>query len=368
MPVITDNLIMRLKQPKTSLGRFIVRDSNLIGFVVLVSSKRITFALQKGRKHQTIGVHPLITADRARTIALDLMRGQPTATAQKPILIEPLPSDSTTTGETLRQLVTRYTESRKLTETTKRDMKSQIERGLFDYMDRPADALTADMFEGVYREILEQGKETKARILGRYVRAVYRWAELSDPTTKLYQRTGESLGKVTPKDRRLEPHQLPDFKRIMPQLTDEQQLSIMTALVTGMRKSELQSVSYSSLCHQTQSIKLAKTKNGKAHSLPIPEKLWRQLVEGSNGKPSDAPLLAITDKLPKAFTKSIPLSWHDCRRSTASTLHALGHSEGLIKSVLNHSTAGNVTQAHYLRFDREQIRQALSMLYDYFDY
>lgn len=154
----------------------------------------------------------------------------------------------------------------------------------------------------------------------------------------------------------------------MPILPKSQQLAIMTALVTGLRKSELQSITPSSFCHQTKSIKLTKTKNGKPHQLPLPEGLWLLLLDEARQKSLNEPILPIGDHLPKAFTRVIPLSWHDCRRTCASTLAANGVSEALIKTILNHSDRGNVTQAHYLRFDIEKQRGVLTSLADYFNY
>ncbi|OZB48546.1 MAG: hypothetical protein B7X60_03720 [Polynucleobacter sp. 39-45-136] len=47
MPRLSDQLISKLKQPKTSTERFFVRDTLLNGFSIRVSSKSITFVLHK---------------------------------------------------------------------------------------------------------------------------------------------------------------------------------------------------------------------------------------------------------------------------------------------------------------------------------
>ncbi len=365
---ISDELLSSIKQPKNSNKRITLHDSLINGFYAVVSVQSISFYLSHQvdgkRKSVKLGRYPNMTTDTARTLALQTIC-QPKH--QMTLSIEPQPAAAS--SETVKDALIRYANSRTLSPLTVRDLTVRTPQLLGEKLSSVSTSeLSADLFESRYRELIKESKESSAKLMARYIGVLFNFLELPSPIQGLKRKTGLAPTAVSVKDRRIEPHQLPDFKRIMPMLTSDQQLSILVALVCGFRKSELQSVTLSSLCYQTQSIRLAKTKNGKSHTIPLPEKLWRQLVEGSNGKPSDAPLLHIGSQLPKAFTRVIELSWHDLRRTCASTLMTLGQSEAMIKSVLNHSTSGNVTQAHYLRFDREEIRQALSMLYDYFDY
>lgn len=362
MPKISDNLIERTKQPNCSKDRIVLRDSTISGFQVVISSKSIAFRLQRvlnGKRISHIfGHYPLIRTHEARELAIK-------SHLSNEVSLRVVQKKST---ESVQDLLARYTSSKQLAPATIKSMHKSFKQGLSDWLGKSSTNLTASAFESVYRSMLNRGVASSARMLARYVRAVYRWAELPDPTEKLTQKTGVSANKVAAKDRRIEPHQLEAFKQVMPTLAANQQLAIMAALVTGMRKSELQSLTAINLDHSTHSIKLAKTKNGKAHQIPLPNKLWEQLVSVAANKPKDASLLEIGDKLPKAFTRVIPLSWHDCRRTCASTLAANGVSEALIKTILNHSDRGNVTQAHYLRFDIEKQRGVLTSLADYFNY
>ncbi|HQR96697.1 MAG TPA: hypothetical protein PLF09_08895 [Thiotrichales bacterium] len=266
--IISNTALENISRPTTGKERFIIRDRTIGGFYCIVGMKRISFRLaysaQNKRHDVNLGRTPIVDADLARKRALSLLAGfqlpQPVHLLEAEALWQ-TPEDEAT-GETLRQLVTRYTTSRQLADKTRSDMMGQIERNLAQWLNQPATALTADRFESVYRDLLERDKASSARLLARYARAVFRWAELPDPTAKLTQKTGHSANKVEARDRRIEAHQMQTFKSVMTQLTSDQQLAIMTALVTGMRKSELQSVTPLSLCHQTQSIKLARTKNG----------------------------------------------------------------------------------------------------------
>lgn len=280
---LDNTLLNSIKQPTQHAKRFRVYDSLVSGLFALVATKSICFYVtvrQDGkRKAVNLGRFPIVSVEAARSKAIALLTGN----QHKPTSFELLDEAGAASGETLSELLSRYVNSKQLSDATKHSMDSVI-------------------------------------------------------------------------------------KRVMPTLTNEQQLSIMIALCTGLRKSELQSITLSRLDNATQSIKLARTKNGKPHQIPLPAELWRQLIEGSKNKSSDQPLLAIGSHLPKAFTRVIPLSFHDCRRTAASTLIQLGEPESLVKSLLNHTDSKNVTQAHYLRFDREQIRQAVDKLLNYFSY
>lgn len=372
--IISNATLEIIQRPATGRERFIIRDRQIGGFYAIVGMKRTSFRLaysaQNKRHDVNLGRTPLVDADLARKRALSLLAGF--ELPQSPHLLEAqtlwqTPEDEAT-GETLRQLLARYHASKQLADATKKGMIKSFNQGLSDWLDKPAALLTAEKFETIYRGMLSRSIESSARMMARYVRAVYRWAELADPTAKLTQKTGHSANKVEARDRRIEAHQMQTFKSIMPQLTSDQQLAVMTALTTGMRKSELQSITPFSLDHATQSIRLAKTKNGKSHIIPLPPALWEQLIsEGSKKKPSQ-PILSVGFHLPKQFTRLIPLSWHDCRRTCASTMASLGEPEALIKTVLNHLDRKNVTQSHYLRFNLEQQRAALQKVYDYFQY
>ncbi len=365
--IICNATFDKIKRPANSVSRFVIRDRQIGGFYAVVGVKRISFRLayshQGKRIDANLGWTPVIDADLARKRALSLLAGY--EPPQSKHLIEAKNvwhQPETEVYESLAELVTRYVASRNLSPKTIHDMQSSISRGLNAYWHQSSARVTQEVFERVYREFLVAGKETTARNLARYVRAVYRWAELPDPTEKLTKKTGHSANKVVARDRRIEAHQLDIFKRIMPTLTPNQQLTIMTALVTGMRKGELQSITANSLDHANKSIKLFKTKNGKAHQIPLPEALWLELIEASKGVLPNSPILNVGDHLPKVFTKLIPLSWHDCRRTCASMMAANGEPEALIKTILNHVDKRNVTQAHYLRFDLEKQREALSKL------
>ncbi len=81
MPCLTDQFLSRVKQPQKAQDRFIIRDSLLAGFAVVVSSKSISYTFTKQinqkRKHIVIGKFPFESCEQARIKAFDLLQGKP---------------------------------------------------------------------------------------------------------------------------------------------------------------------------------------------------------------------------------------------------------------------------------------------------
>lgn len=375
---LTDDLLAQVKQPKTSSNRFMIRDSLVAGFFVTVSSRSISYGLtvneQGKRKALSLGKYPHLSVIKARQAALELQTSNDiiaTITHRKTSLKQQQQTTTNLRGhitndETLAELIARYGNIRQLKPRTLSDIHSLCKRYLPSYLDSPAHQLTPSIYQPIYLDLVARGVVTSSKQLSRYLSAIYTWADLPNPIGDLSKKTGNSIYSGNARDRRLESYQLNDFKRIMTKLTHSQQLVIMTALVTGLRKNELVQISPESVHKATQSIIVSQTKNGKVHRLPLPERLYERLEKQSLLVTNQQPMLAVTERLPRSLIDVIPLSWHDLRRTTASTLASLGANEYVIKRVLNHTNKQDVTATHYARIDETVIRQWLSKLYDHF--
>lgn len=375
---LTDDLLAQVKQPKNSSNRFMIRDSLVAGFFVTVSSRSISYGLtvneQGKRKALSLGKYPHLSVIKARQAALELQTSNDiiaTITHRKTSLKQQQHTTTNlrehiTSNETLAELIARYGNMRQLKPRTLSDINSLCKRYLPSYLDSPAQQLTPSIYQPIYLDLVGRGVGTSSKQLSRYLSAIYTWAELPNPIGDLSKKTGNSIYSGNARDRRLESYQLNDFKSIMTKLTHSQQLVIVTALVTGLRKNELAQISPESLHKATQSIIVLQTKNGKAHRLPLPERLYERLEKQSLLVTNQQPMLAVTERLPRSLIDVIPLSWHDLRRTTASTLASLGANEYVIKRVLNHTNKQDVTATHYARIDEEVVRQWLSKLYDHF--
>lgn len=356
MPCLTDQFISRLKQPKTAQERFIVRDSLLAGFAIIVSSKSIkfTFTRQQNNKRQyaVIGQYPFESCEQARMKAFELLQGKPLAITNNP----PAPQ----LGKTVRELFHAYANSRQLAASTISDLVDRCPRLLGDHADKPASNLDQSTFETIYRNLINNNKASSARLLARYVSATWNWEGLPNPTTHLARRTGMAPTKSNAKDNRLETHQLGAFHRALNALTNEQKTGILVAIFTGLRRSELKSLTRDNLCYTTKSIKLATTKAKKPHTLPVGDATWSLLTHAANTI-HNAPLLHIADRIPKAI-HDLRLSWHDLRRTCGSLLSELGADLAITKRILNHSTGNDITLKHYLHISNDTIRQWLTEL------
>ena len=376
---LTDDLLAHVKQPKTSSNRFMIRDSLVAGFFVTVSSRSISYGLtvneQGKRKALSLGKYPHLSVVQARQTALELQTSNDiisTITHRKSSLKQQQHTSTNlrghiTSNETLAELIARYGNIRQLKPRTLSDIYSLCKRYLLSYLQQPAQQLTPSIYQPIYLDLVARGVTTSSKQLSRYLSAIYVWAELPNPIGDLSKKTGNSIYSGNARDRRLESYQLNDFKSIMLQLTDSQQLVIMTALVTELRKNELAQISPESLHKATQSIIVSQTKNGKVHRLPLPDRLYERLENQSLIVNNQQSMLGVTERLPKVLIDVIPLSWHDLRRTTASTLASLGANEYVIKRVLNHTNKQDVTATHYARIDEAVIRQWLSKLYDHFN-
>jgi integrase len=354
MPRLSDHLISKLKQPKTSTERFFVRDALLNGFSVRVSSKSIAFVLHKQqhnkRKLIIIGKYPFEPCEQARIKAFDLLQGKPLPTTKQP---------TPQLGKTAKELLNAYANSRKLAPSTITDLIDRCPRLLGDYANKPATELDQVAFETIYRKLIADNRASSARLLARYVSAVWNWEELPNPTTNLTRRTGMAPSKSNAKEARLEKHQISKFNAALTKLTPEVKTGVLVALFTGMRRSELQTISSSHLCHETKSIKLTTTKSKKPHVLPVGDVTWSLLSELS--PQTNQPLLTIPDRMPKAI-HDIGLSWHDLRRSCGSLLSELGADLAVIKRILNHTTGNDITLKHYLHISNDTVRKWLNEL------
>lgn len=358
MPCLTDQFISRLKQPKTAQERFIVRDSLLAGFAIVVSSKSIkfTFTRQQNNKRQyvVIGQYPFESCEQARTKAFDLLQGKPLAT-----------TNAITTphySKTATELFNAYANSRKLAPSTITDLVDRCPRLLGVYANKSALELDQVAFETIYRKLIADNRASSARLLARYVSAVWNWESLPNPTTHLARRTGMAPTKSNAKETRLEKHQFSKFANslnTLNTLTPEIKTGVLVALFTGMRRSELQSLTTNNLCYETRSIKLNTTKTKKPHILPVGNTTWSLLIE-TNKAPNEQ-LLTIPNRMPKAI-HDLGLSWHDLRRSCGSLLSELGADLAVVKRILNHSTGNDITLKHYLHISNDTVRQWLTEL------
>jgi len=95
-------------------------------------------------------------------------------------------------------------------------------------------------------------------------------------------------------------------------------LMIRLLLKTGARASELLAVRPMDLHHETHSVFIRGLKDGKDRELPVPYKLFDQLVKEAEGKEKDKPIFPIA-------LRTLQGIWYDLR-PVEKKLHSLRHT------------------------------------------
>jgi integrase len=154
-------------------------------------------------------------------------------------------------------------------------------------------------------------------------------------------------------------------------------------MLTGCRLSEISALKSDWVNQVTNTIVIPKTKNHRAHTLPIVPALNTIL----NDCPTGGDYVFTTNKRPPsgfsrakkridlkmaelmgdAFEQFAPYTWHDIRRSVASGLLKLGFNPVEIDAVLNHKS-GTISglRATYMQFDAAEItKRALTSWADH---
>lgn len=147
------------------------------------------------------------------------------------------------------------------------------------------------------------------------------------------------------------------------------ELAITIMLLTGMRKTEVLKLKWTDIDFERKEIRLAETKSGRKHYVPISDLLKMYLLSakrtnqwvipaGRYGE-IDKPRNTIT-KAWKRIRKEAGLQdvWlHDLRRTVGAWLACSGNSLLLISKILNH-TSPHVTEV-YARFHKQPLQDAM---------
>jgi integrase len=123
--------------------------------------------------------------------------------------------------------------------------------------------------------------------------------------------------------------------------------AIRLLLLCGQRRSEVALMRWSEIDGDTWQLSGARTKNGKAHTVPLsrqalavieqqPKISGCDLVFTSGGKPANFSRVKI--EIDKIMRPETPWVVHDLRRSVASHMAALGVALPTIEKVLNHAS------------------------------
>lgn len=374
--------------PTPAAGQVLYTDETLAGFGLRVgTTSRVYYAESRvnGRtRRTTIGPASVFTPDQARKEAKKLlgqMAGGVDVNASK--------AEARAKTITLQQALDRYLAARTLKPKTADDYRAALRNGCPDWLPREMQTITPALFVARHRKITETRGPHIANGFSRVVRAVWNYA-LHDtakadgtptlpinPTARLSALKG--WNKVQARQTYLPADRFPALQAF---LTAERERNpdsplpdfVETLLRTGLRRREAAGLRWKDVDLTARTLTLPTTKNGRSHTLPLPDQLLELLtrrkaaangehVFAASGKVLDC--RHTLDRLRAAV--GIDLTYHDCRRTFASLADSLDLSGYAIKAMLNHAATGDVTAAHYIVRSVDRLREPMQRISDRID-
>lgn len=414
---ITKTTLEKLKIPeqvqpgKTVQKRYY--DNKLKGFGVRVTSggSKAFFVEKKIRdtnkvKRITIARYPELTVEQARVEAQKLIGQMVTGNdpsnaakkraireAQAKLLAEQkiLQIKNITFGQAYKEYIA---DNINLKASTIKGYDAVIQHRISDWLVIPLCKITDAMVFERFRAITEISP-AQANYAFRILRAVFYFAMrhykdannepvfLNNPTVILKRKWNEIERRQTV----IKPHQLkPWFKAVLG-LSENSPLSkadmirdyLLLLIFTGLRRTEAASIKWEHIDFEDRSLRITNTKNGKPHSLPIPDYLLQLLQKRRDdslsilspegyvfpGSGARGHLVEPKKQIARVIDVSgVQFCIHDLRRSFATYAYTLELQELTIKRLLNHSTQKSVTDG-YIVPDIEQLRKHMQKIEDY---
>ncbi len=357
---ITPTLLSKLK-PATK--PYFVRDSNLKGFGIKVnpsgSVKFIAEVKYKGKsKRKTVGAHPILSLQDAKSEALFFISGVKSGTAL----------ESRINNITLQAMLDQYLSGGRLKPRTIQDYQEAIGFYLSDWLQKPVSSISKEMVEKRFYRIRDKGISggiptySQATKVMRILSALMNYAIAdetieSNPVYVLKQkRINRSIIKRTSYLAQEE------ARKVLRSLsTHPVEIAIALMLFTGLRKNEALSLRWDDVSNEGL-IRISDTKNHRPHIIPVTEKIQTILNKISRGSGSylfPSPInmeKSINDVRPtlKRIRERTGITFrcHDLRRSFATRAAEVGIDYLMIKRLLNHKS--NDITAQYIQWDSKQ--------------
>ncbi|MFC1481837.1 tyrosine-type recombinase/integrase [Candidatus Neomarinimicrobiota bacterium] len=389
--------------PIPKSGYDLLWDSSLKGFGVRVTASGVkSFILQyrsDGKSRRvTLGRYGPLTVESARKQALTRL-GQ-IAAGNDPVTVKVKGEVRTVT---LREVFGEYIKARSLKPLTIRDMAIALQ-GLSDWMDKPLVKITREMVSRRHKKLGElseppppgrkrrRGSEARANLTFRYLRGLFNFAAalytdgegkplITDNPVKRLSDT-RAWYRIERRQTMIKPHQLKPWIEAVLSLKNDRITStfetvgdfLMLVLLTGLRRSEAESLRWDQVDFEAKTLTILDTKNHEAHTLPLSDYLfdlltWRKpratneyVFTNSHGKgylrEPRKPIKWVTDKSGVKFTI------HDLRRTFATVADSLDIPGYAVKMLLNHKANGDVTAGYIVR-DVERLRGPMQRITDY---
>lgn len=366
----------RVKLTKTFIDQLemtpaIYRDSDLIGFAIRVNTTCKTYIVEKkvlGKTvRSTIGLHGNLTLSQARDIASEklalMAQGiNPNEVKRKAIAEEKVKSDLLKIKPTLKQAFDHYLLYKPLKPRTIKDYTLVVDDYLKDWNNIQLDEISRSMIQAKHSE-LSQRSLAQANMAMRVFRAIYNYSVehyrdendqsilgQDNPINTLNAK--KAWNKICRRKTYIHLSQLPNWIKAIFEYKDRGQQQetnrdfLLTLILTGFRREECESLSWTSIDLKHGRITSTDSKNGVPHSLPMGDFLFtlmkKRYAQAKNewvfpsAKSTSGHIVNIS-KVRQKINKScgIEFSFHDLRRTFGAIAENLDYGQYTIKRLLS---------------------------------
>lgn len=403
--------------PAAERGQVEYGDTVVNGLRVRVGSSGIkSFCISRKRNGKfiraTLGRFPDLTIDNARSKALELL-GDVATTGRNPNAVKRVNAKA---AVTLSDALDTYVSDRehRLKPATVKQYRSTLKNFSGDWLNQPLASISRERVETRHKAITDgsvwfgadkstlragvgSGSKSQADLWARALRAIYRFAHdhyrdddgktlLPDPPTLVLSTKRKWHGTVR-KTERIRTH---EFARWMGAIASVRDIAeqgrddvaaavcdaVEMAMYTGLRKSEIFTLTWDRVNIGGRYFWVDTTKNGDPLELPITEtllQLFRRRLKINIGDrilvfPGAKGVIKeyrhIVERISAATTpdpnpdalQPISFKWHDARRTFGTVAELVGVGSYILKRLMNHRTlrSADVTQG-YLHFGADEL-------------
>lgn len=395
----------RVKLTKTFIDQLeltpaIYRDSDLIGFAIRVNNTCKTYIVEKkvlGRTvRSTIGLQGNLTLAQARHIArykLALMAQgiNPNEVKRKIIAEEKLKLDLLKIKPTLKQAFEHYLLYKTLKPRTIKDYTMVVDNYLKDWNDITLDKISRSMIQAKHSE-LSQRSMAQANMAMRVFRAIYNYSvehyrnennrsilDQDNPINTLNAK--KAWNKIRSRKTYIHQDQLPEWIKAVFEYKDRgQQLEtnrdfLLTLILTGFRREECESLTWSSIDLKYGRITLIDEKYREPYTLPMGDFLFtlmtKRYAQATNewvfpsAKSTSGHIVNIS-KVRQKINKScgIEFSFHDLRRTFNAIAKKLDYEQYTINRLLNDKNDDRDRTRDFVKVSDSKLREAMNTIED----
>lgn len=363
MPIVTlsDALIQRL----TSSDRRILRDRVLAGFCLRLNKRTKTFLVATSAKGEqvrvTLGRWPLLAADEARAMAALLLRDCRNGKIPSKEQAKKLP--------TLQELLPAYAKAKGIKPSSLERYESLLKVHFGSWQDLSISELGSLAFSKHCHEfaqtrgaaLVETGRGLIGAVI-KYANAVY-GLTLKSPFNHLAA-VGLMPERAQPRARKLQEDGLPLWYVAVQALPEKQRDLLMLLALTGLRRNEGGCIRKKHVDLESGVLHIPETKTGQPHSLPVTPILWEILERHASGIDDDQMLFTgvsldhLAEMASRAGAPKFML--HDLRKLLVTIGERLGHSDAILRRILNHKAKRSDTlHRHYVSISVKDIQKPL---------